>query len=472
MDRHRTATLIAAAALLLGIAGDTLLRWIPLGVNVLLWTALFVIGARVCSERTNWFAAACALLAASGLLWRDCEPLIALDVLLLLLFLPMLALGGRGVRVAAAGVSEIAGAIAVTAVQSVAGLPQLIATDLSWSRAPRVRFRGLGVAARGTFIAAPALVIFGVLLANADPAFERLLHDLFVFDISEALQHLIVTAVIAAICAGFLRSLALSGAMPTVTRPELLALPTPEVNFALGLVNLLFALFIGVQFRYFFGAAPAELAEYARRGFFELAWVVALVVPMLLALEWLVRKERGYRLFRIMAALQVALVFVIAASAFHRMQLYRAAYGLTRLRVFTTAFMIWVALLLIWLVCTVLTGRRQRFAIGALASGMAMVVLLHAVNPDAMIVATNIERARMGRRAFDSEHAITLSDDAAEVIMANAGAFTPVQLQRFVTRKRYVGWRTWNVSRARARRAVGVRSTVLSRAVGVATAGK
>jgi hypothetical protein len=454
MDRHRIAVLIASAALLLGIAGDLLLRWVPWGVNVLLWTLLFVVAARVCSERTNWFAATCALVAAAGILWRDCEPLVALDVLLLLLFLPMLALDARAVRLTAAGLMEIGAAIVVTGVQSVAGLPQLIASDLSWSRTPRVRFRGLGVAARGTFIAAPALLIFGVLLANADPAFEHLLRDLFVFDVSEAIQHLLVAAVIAAVCAGFLRSLALSGEMPRVTRPGILSLPAPEVNFALGLVNLLFALFIGVQFRYFFGAAPALLADYARRGFFELAWVVALVVPMLLALEWLVRKERGFALFRIMAALQVALVFVIAASAFHRMQLYRAAYGLTRLRFLTTAFMIWVAFLLVWLVATVLTGRRRRFAVGALASGVAMVVLLHAVNPDAVIIATNIERARIGRRAFDSEYAVQLSADAAPVILANADAFAPVQLQHYVKRRRSNGWRTWNVSRARALRLI------------------
>ena len=84
------------------------------------------------------------------------------------------------------------------------------------------------------------------------------------------------------------------------------------------------------------------------------------------------RQERArLALFRGLAALQVALVFIIAASAFHRMKLYRDEYGLTQLRFYTTAFMIWLAVLLFWFVCTVLTGRRQRFAIGALATGVA-----------------------------------------------------------------------------------------------------
>ena len=460
MDRHRTASLIIAAALLLGIAGDLLLRWVPWGVNALLWTALFCIAVRVCTSATDAdrhpsvFIVACALLAAAGLFWRDSDVLVALDIILLLLFLPMLALGARGVRVHAAGLAEIAFAVLTTAAQSIAGLFQLVTRDYSWSRLPRTGSRRLGIAARGTLIAAPALVVFGSLLASADPAFGRLLQDILVFDPTEVLAHVLATAFVAAVCAGFLRSLVLSGPMPR--RAEAgppLTLPAPETNFALGLVNLLFALFVGVQFRYFFGSAPVDFAQYARRGFFELAWVVALVVPMLLLLEWLIRKDEGAAIFRGLAILQVALVLVMAGSAFHRMKLYRDEFGLTRLRFFTSAFIIWVAVLLVWFVCTVVTGRRHRFAVGALASGMVVVVALHAINPDRVIVETNVERARAGRRAFDQRYALTLSDDATPAILANADVAGPDVVSRNVRKHRPKGWRTWNVSRAEAREA-------------------
>lgn len=456
MDRHRTAVVIALSALILGITGDVLLRWVPWGVNALLWTVLFCVAARIGaaaeSRRAGLLPTICALLAAGGILWRDSNVLVALDVLLLLAFLPMIALASRGVRIQAAGLAEIGAAIAVTGAQSVAGFPQLLLRDLSWSRMPRLGSRGAGVALRGALIAAPALLIFGLLLTSADERFADMLRELIVFDISEVVMHVVMTAVIAAICTGFLRSLALSGAMPRLARPESLTLPAAETNVALGLVNLLFALFVGVQFRYFFGAAPAQLAQYARRGFFELVWVVALVVPMLLVLEWLVDKSRGFRLFRALALVQVALVFVIAASALRRMQLYRDAFGLTRLRFFTTAFIIWLAALLVWFVCTVLTGRRHRFALGALATGMAVVVALHAINPDRIIVETNVERARAGQRAFDGTYAATLSDDAMPAIVEHAGVVGPLVLKSFANRQRPVGWRTWNVSRALANR--------------------
>jgi hypothetical protein len=450
-DHHRTAVTIAIAALVLGIAGDLLLRWIPWGVSALLWTVLFCAAARYCSGRVAWFPMICALLAATGILWRDSDTLVTLDVLLLLLFLPMIALEARGVRLAAAGLAEIAGGIIVTGAQMVIGLPQLIFRDLSWSRMPHVGGRSLGIAARGTLIAAPMLVIFGSLLASADPTFGRVLRDLLVFDPGEAVQHLIVTAIATVLCAGFLRSLALSGPMPRPSAPPALSLPAAETNFALALLNILFALFVAVQFRYFFGAAPAELAQYARRGFFELVWVVALIVPMLLMLEWLVTKERGFALFRGLAALQVTLVFIIAASAFHRMELYRDEYGLTQLRFYTTAFMIWLAVLLLWFVCTVLTGRRQRFAIGALATGVAAVVALHVINPDGIIVETNIERTRAGKRSFDDQYARMLSDDAAPMVFANRDVVGEKVFERFLWRQHSTDWRTWNVSRAKAR---------------------
>jgi Domain of unknown function (DUF4173) len=463
MNRERAASIIAAASLILGLAADLLLRWIPWGLNVPLWTALFIAAAflacRAAGRELNIYSVVAAVLAALGIAWRASPVLVTLDILLLVLHLPMLGLAGRAVRVAAAGLSQIGIAILTTAAQAIAGGPQLLIADLQWSRIPRVRMtKNAGVAARGVAIAAPALVLFGTLLTSADAAFANVFRRLFDFSLAATVQHVLVTAFAAGICAGFLRSFALSGPAPTPTRPSFLRLPAAETNIAVALVNALFAAFVLVQFRYFFGGSASmtigsmTYAEYARRGFFELAWVVALVVPMLLLTEWLVDKEspRGLRLFRALALMQVALVLVIGASAYRRMQLYRDEFGLTQLRLYTTAFMVWIGVVLVWLAVTVLTGKRERFAIGAFATAVLTVVALHAINPDAVIVETNLARAHSGRRAFDSRYAASLSDDAAAVIYANREAFAPHDLARFIERPRPKGWRTWNYSRLRA----------------------
>ena len=457
MERHHAALALAASALLLGIAGDALLRWVPWGVNVPIWTAIFLAVAIGCSVQIRKsipiLPALCAILAAAGIAWRDSPVLQGVDLLLLVAFLPMLALHARGVQLARAGLSEIGLAMATTGVQTAAGFPQLVFADVAWSQLPHGgTLRAGGVAMRGLVIASPALVLFAALLMSADEAFADLMKRAFVVDPREAAIHVVVTAILAAACAGFLRSFFFSGEMPRASRPAFFRLPAAETNVALLLINLLFTAFVAVQFRYFFGAAsPASIAQYARRGFFELVGVVALVLPMLLAAEWLVPRNR---LFRILALVQIALVLVIAASAWHRMQLYRDEFGLTQLRLYTTAFMLWLAALLLWFALTVLTGRRARFAIGAVATAMIVVIALHAINPDALIVRTNLARAAAGRRAFDAPYAARLSDDAAAVIFAHRDAFAahPEAWRAYVERRRRAGWRTWNDSRARALR--------------------
>jgi len=453
--RHPAAVAILLAALVLGVAGDLLLRWIPWGLNALLWTLLFCVAARICAvegRSVPWIPLLGSLVAAAGMAWRDSRVLAMLDGGLLLLLLPMLALHARGVALHAVGIGELAVANVFTGAQSIAGAPQLVLTDLTWSRMPHVGFRGVGVAVRGVLIAFPALLIFGWLLVSADDTFARVLADLVAFDLGELARHFFVTAFIAAACAGFLRSLVLSGPMRRLPSAAPLTLPMAETNVALALVNVLFALFVIVQFRYFFGAAPDQLSQYARRGFFELVSVVALVLPMLLLLDWVIAKEHGAKLFRGLAAVQVLLVFIIAVSAYHRMQLYRDEFGLTQLRFYTTAFMIWLAVLLFWFVCTVLTGRRQRFAIGVIVTAIAAVLTLHAINPDRVIVETNVERSRANERLFDRTYHGRLSDDAFPSIVRHRDVGGEELVRQFERRPRPRGWRTWNYARSMAAR--------------------
>jgi hypothetical protein len=459
MDRSRAALAVLLTALFLGSGWDLLLRWIPWGVNAPIWTFLFVAGVVWCAVRLGraslpLLVVASALVGAAGIAWRDSPVLVGLDVALLVLLLPMLALHARGIRLTSTGLSHIAIALLTTVVQSVAGLFQLLLTDLEWHRLPRpVSFRGAGVFFRGVLIAIPALVLFGSLLISADPAFRRLILDLAVFDVQEVILHIVVTFVVAAVCAGFLRSLLFSGPAVSLSRPAFLSLPAAETQIALGLINLLFAAFVAVQFRYFFGGtatmgvASLSYSDYARRGFFELVWVVALALPMLLVLDWLVDKSGGSGAFRTSALIQVVLILVIAASAYRRMQLYRDEFGLTQLRLYTTAFMLWLGVLLVWFAATVLTGQRHRFAAGVLTSGVIAVVALHAINPDALIVRTNLARAAAGKRPFDAAYALTLSDDAVPALQNH-----PELRRAFAERPRPRGWRTWNLSRERARR--------------------
>jgi hypothetical protein len=150
----------------------------------------------------------------------------------------------------------------------------------------------------------------------------------------------------------------------------------------------------------------------------------------------------------------VALVLVMLVSALERMRLYRLEYGLTELRFYTTAFMIWLGALLVWFAVTVLPGRRAAFARGALASAVVAVAALHAVDPERVIVETN----RAMPRTFDAEYASGLSADAVPALVE---AVQPLEgpVQRRLARTlltRWASdeppdWRSWSLARARAR---------------------
>jgi hypothetical protein len=197
-----------------------------------------------------------------------------------------------------------------------------------------------------------------------------------------------------------------------------------KLGIVLGMLNALFLAFVLVQFRYLFGGAPVieaspdlTYAQYARRGFFELVAVAALVLPLLLTADWLLRASPGQRrAFRLLEATLILLLFVVMASAVQRMRLYTEEFGLTELRIYTTTFMGWLAIVFVWFLATVLRGRRERFTFGALVAAFAALAILNVANPDALIVRTNMQRAAAGLR-FDAHYLRQLSADGIPTLV-------------------------------------------------------
>jgi len=137
------------------------------------------------------------------------------------------------------------------------------------------------------------------------------------------------------------------------------------------------------------------------------------------------------RVIDLLHGLLVLLTLVILVSALLRMQLYTQEYGLTELRFYTTAFMAWLASALVWLTLTVMvrwpgkggeTGmpERRRFAFGAWITGLAFIVALNLLNPDAFITRTNLRRAATGvGQRLDAHYlAQSLSADAVPALLA------------------------------------------------------
>ncbi len=164
--------------------------------------------------------------------------------------------------------------------------------------------------------------------------------------------------------------------------------------------------------------------------------------------------------FRALSATLLVLIGLMMMSAVQRMRLYMDAYGLTQDRVYAMAFMIWIGVVLALFGATVLRGMRNRFAFGAVTTGFATLAVLNIMNPDAVIVRTNLARAEAGAE-LDLEYATRLHADAIPELIARAPALLPEDqcdvfwraIDRWTPREA-TDWRTWNLSRAKARRAV------------------
>ncbi len=209
--------------------------------------------------------------------------------------------------------------------------------------------------------------------------------------------------------------------------PQVFTLGMVETVIILGLVDLLFLSFVIIQVPYLFGGMELvqntpdfKLAEYARRGFGELVAVVALVLPMLLVSHWLLRRDnlRNETMFRLLAGLQVVLLFVIMASAMQRLMLLTGelGYGMTTVRFYPMVFMVWLAVVFAWFGLTVLRGRRNNFAWGALWSAICILGFVNLFNPDAYIAQRNLQLAQQGRE-FDAAYNARLSDDAIPTLV-------------------------------------------------------
>lgn len=205
-------------------------------------------------------------------------------------------------------------------------------------------------------------------------------------------------------------------------------LGTVEIAVILGLINLLFLSFVIFQLPYLFGGMDLvqntpdfKLAAYARRGFGELVTVAGLVLPILLASHWLIRKDspNAQKLFRVLAGIQIGLLFIIMASAVQRLVLLTGnlGYGMTTVRFYPMVFMLWLAVVFVWFGATVLRGARKHFAWGALWSAFVILGATHVLNPDAFIVKTNIALMQQGRN-FDVNYNFGLGADAVPDVLA------------------------------------------------------
>jgi hypothetical protein len=323
------------------------------------------------------------------------------------------------------------------------------------------------VFARALLIALPAGLAFALLLGSADAVFAELLGAPFEqVRLGDLPRHAIVVAA----AGGAFVTLAVRSTVPTrlawAAKPiEGGGLRPSDWVSLLVTVDVIFALFVGVQLVTFFGGRTHVLetgltfAEYARSGFWQML-VAATLTGLVIAAAWIGGRPTAgpqRKRFLVLASLLVCLSLVVLASAFQRLVLYESEFGYTWPRLIPHAAILLTAALLVCGLVAVLSGRTAWLSTAALGLGVLTLVGLNLLDPEAFIAERNIARVERGYE-LDATELASLSADAATAIAAALPDLDPslrpqierdlsclrVELRRGVDR---FGWASFNFAR-------------------------
>lgn len=284
---------------------------------------------------------------------------------------------------------------------------------------------------RGVLISIPIVLLLGAILAAADPIFgkqfEEILKIFKIDRLGEYIFRLFYILVLGSMLAG-----AYLHAYTQSKDARLLGVDKPwlppfmgwiEAVILLAAIDILFGIFVGIQFRYFFGGyvtievSGITYSEYARKGFGELVGVAVISLLILQTLNTIVKRstKNQAHTFSIFGVGLVGLVIVILVSSFQRLMLYEAAYGFSRLRTYSHVFIIWLGILLIGTAMIEIIRKQRLFARVLLICIVGFGISINLINMDKFIASSNISLSMKGR-PLDAPYLLSLSDDAIPLL--------------------------------------------------------
>ncbi|MDD2955021.1 MAG: DUF4173 domain-containing protein [Oscillospiraceae bacterium] len=298
----------------------------------------------------------------------------------------------------------------------------------------------------GLLLALPAAGILISLFSSADAMFEHLA-DTVADILGIQLGQMIFDVIFGGLTAIFVAAALLynrGGDLSSQKARELSRRWDPVIcGTFLSIIDLIVAAFVAVQFTYFFGVRPLVLAEgltyaeYARRGFFELAWATGLVFAISVMILTFCRPKENRRLPLFIRAAILFLCLcngVVLVSAIRRMLLYVEVYGLSVKRLLTLWFMVLIGLFLLWLVLRCLIEKfRAASAIGVTV--LAMVSLLSLCNVDRAIAGYNVDLYLTGSREIDADYLGLLSYSAVPETVRLGGVLEPALFDRLLEKQ-------------------------------------
>jgi len=271
----------------------------------------------------------------------------------------------------------------------------------------------------GLAIAVPVLAVMLPLLISADAAFDGLVSLLPEMDLEEVLFTAIFGAGFA--CVYYTRGVALQHAQKPIPaeRKRGPGMNPITVHTVLGIVCLLYAVYLLSQLAYFSGGFAGILpegystAEYARRGFFEMTVLCAVNLALIAFTLRFYSKDTPISTATRILCLGIGLMtlfFVAAASA--KMFLYIGTYGLTRLRLLTQIVMLFLALTTLAVLLRLFISKMPYMKL-VLLGGLAIGAVTMWLDVDSVVARYNVDAFLTGKlETVDVDYLGYLSDGA------------------------------------------------------------
>lgn len=468
--------------LMLGTASGMLLHWLVWdriggGLGMFVWTVLSCAAMLWLNRHQNkvwrlellgWsmVMASAALLA----MLRDADKVMLLMFLVMLLSLGMMFYRSRGDLLANANLPRV--------FRTAFSLPTRILLSIfpALDTVIKSTWRGgsqISAVFRGVLLAAPLLFVFVLLFASADAVFNQQLQR--IGDLMNALTPTtpLITLILIVLATGLLSCSVMQTAHASDVSvndqsqqlwPGMrVTLGQTETAILMGSLALLFTTFVMLQTSYLFGGrellevrSGLTLADYARRGFFELLVVAALTMGVLMALAS-VQCHQG--LFRRLGAVLIVCVLIMLLSSIYRLNLYVEQFGLTMARVVALTVMLWLGISLLGFAATVLRGNSRGFLAGMVISGMACCIVFAAINPAALVAQVNINHSLRSSEQLDINYLFRLGADVVPLLISsetNCRLITELSSRwasPAATPLTSTDWRDWNAARSAARKA-------------------
>lgn len=284
----------------------------------------------------------------------------------------------------------------------------------------------------GLGLGVPVLLLVIYLLIEADAAFQAMIGRLF-FNVPQTMLEILRLALALILSAYFFglfygackKEKAVFNAVSLeVGKEKRKKLPAVTGCTVLGLLCLVYFMFFAAQGGYYFsafwGSLPGDgitMAEYARRGFFELCQV-SVINLLVMGAGQLFLKDDEKMVKGLLKGLNTALsvlTLLLIATALSKMFLYIQRFGMTQLRIFTS----WLMLLLAMFFMILIIRQFKAFAVMRTCAAVtaAMVVLLSYANIDRMIATYNLSAYDKGQLSeLDMDTLAACGPAAAEPI--------------------------------------------------------